>query len=91
MFSRIDDNYEIAFEKAVRSLSHRYAMDFTKPTKKYAVLGKPEDVAEGIHAFYEAGVRHLVMDFIGPYEERDQQLQRFHSEVRPLLRDICVS
>lgn len=91
LFCCIDDSYEAAFDKAVRSLSHRYAMDFTKATKKYVVLGKPEDIAEGVSAFYQAGVRHIVMDFVGPYEERDVQMQRFHREVRPLLSNLCAS
>lgn len=90
LFARIDDHYDQAFAAAVRSLSHRYAMDFTKPAGKYAALGRPEDVAQSMRAFYDAGVRHLVMDFVGPYEEREQQLERFKNEVRPLLADLTA-
>ena len=52
------------------------------PLKKH---GRPEDVAERIHAFREAGLRHIVLDLVGPMEERDEQLERFAAEVRPLL------
>ena len=48
-------------------------------------LGRPEDVAAKINDFYDAGLRHVVMDFVGPYEERDVQIERFAKEVRPLL------
>ena len=85
LFSRIDDSYESAFAKANQSLSVRYAMDFSKATERYAACGTPEQVAERINAFIEVGVRHIVMDFVGPYEEKDEQIQRFADEVRPLL------
>ena len=35
--------------------------------------------------FRQAGLRHCVLDLVGPYEERDQQIERFAKEVRPLL------
>lgn len=88
LFARIDDSYERAFEAASRSLSTRYAMDFSKATKRYAAIGKPEDVAERVRAYYDAGVRHVIMDLVGPYEERDRQIERFAKEVKPLLADI---
>ena len=33
-------------------------------------------------------MRHVVLDFIGPYEERDTQIERFAEEVRPLLAHL---
>jgi len=88
LFARIDDSYDAAFDAANRTLSTRYAMDFSKPTRRYAAIGRPEDVAEKLRAFYAAGVRHIIMDFVGPYEERDRQIERFAHEVKPLLADI---
>ena len=63
-------------------------MDFSKATKRYAAIGRPEDVAEKLRAFYDAGARHIVMDLVGPYEDRDRQIERFAREVKPLLADI---
>src|SRR3546814_11931408 len=77
LFARIDDSYERAFEAANKTLSTRYAMDFSKATKRYAAIGRPEDVAAKVRAFHEAGVRHVIMDLVGPYEERDRQIERF--------------
>jgi alkanesulfonate monooxygenase SsuD/methylene tetrahydromethanopterin reductase-like flavin-dependent oxidoreductase (luciferase family) len=85
LFVVIDDSYERAWEAATEHLSRRYASDFRAAAKKYAALGKPADVAERVAAFAAAGVRHVVVDPVGRYEERDAQLERFAREVRPLL------
>lgn len=85
LFTRIDDDYESAFAAANDHLSARYAMDFSKPTRKYAAIGRPADIAARMRDFYDAGVRHFVLDMVGPLEDRLPQLQRFSEEVRPLL------
>lgn len=89
LFARIDDTYEKALDAATETLSVRYAMDFREPAKRYCALGTPDDMAARIREFHAAGVRHVVMDFVGPYEERDRQIERFAQEVRPLLADLC--
>jgi len=85
LFARLDETYEKALDAATETLSVRYAMDFREPAKRYCALGRPEDVAARLQEFYDAGVRHVVMDFVGPYEERDRQIQFFAEEVMPLL------
>ena len=89
LFTRIDSDQERALEVASAHLSQRYSMDFRRPAARYAALGRPEDVAERIAAFWRAGLRHVVLDLVGPFEERDQQLQRFAAEVRPLLSSLA--
>jgi probable F420-dependent oxidoreductase len=88
LFTRIDDTYEKALDAATISLSQRYAMDFRKAAQRYAALGTPQDVVETIFKFQQAGVRHLILDFVGPYEERDQQIERFAAEAMPLLTGL---
>ena len=88
LFTRIDDTYETALDAATVSLSQRYAMDFRKAAQRYAALGTPQDVVETIFKFQQAGVRHLILDFVGPYEERDQQIERFAAEAMPLLAGL---
>ncbi|MGH7287867.1 MAG: LLM class flavin-dependent oxidoreductase, partial [Myxococcota bacterium] len=85
LFVCIDDAYEKAWDAATEHLSRRYAMDFRAAAKRYAALGPPKDVAERVDAFLRAGVRHVVVDLVGPLAERDAQLERFAREVRPLL------
>jgi probable F420-dependent oxidoreductase len=85
LFTRIDDDPEAALDAAAAHLSQRYAMDFREPARRYAACGRPADVAERIDAFRSAGVRHLILDMVGPGHDRDEQLERFSQEVRPLL------
>ncbi len=88
LFARLDETYDKALDAAAATLSHRYAMDFRRAAERYAALGRPEQVAARIRAFYEAGVRHLVLDLVGPYEERPQQIENFARAVLPLLADL---
>ncbi|MBV9017641.1 MAG: TIGR03619 family F420-dependent LLM class oxidoreductase [Alphaproteobacteria bacterium] len=88
LFARLDDTYKKALDAAAATLSHRYAMDFRRAAERYAALGRPEQVAGRIRAFYDAGVRHLVLDLVGPYEERPKQIENFAREVLPLLADL---
>lgn len=88
LFTRLARSYEEAHEAATISLSRRYAMDFRRAAERYAALGPPERVAEKIRALHAAGVRHAIIDVVGPYEERSDQLQWFAQEVMPLLADL---
>ncbi|MBX3500351.1 MAG: LLM class flavin-dependent oxidoreductase [Alphaproteobacteria bacterium] len=88
LFTRLDDTYEKALDAATETLSVRYAMDFRRATERYAALGPPAQIAERIRAFHAAGVRHIVLDLVGPYEQRDVQLERVAGEVLPLLKDL---
>ena len=88
LFTRIDDTYEKALDAATISLSQRYAMDFRKAAQRYCALGPPQEVVETIFKFQQAGVRHVILDFVGPYEERDQQIERFAAEAMPLLAGL---
>lgn len=85
LFMRVDDTYEAAFDHANKHLSMRYAMDFSDATRKYCALGSPADVAEKIDAYRQAGCRHFVLDLTGPFGDRQDQLDRFANEVKPLL------
>ena len=58
------------------------------PAKLAPFVTTPQDVVETIFKFHQAGVRHLILDFVGPYEERDQQIERFAAEAMPLLAGL---
>ena len=83
-----DDTYEKALDAATATLSQRYAMDFRRAAERYAALGSPEQVADRIRAFHAAGARHITLDLVGPYEERDRQIEWFARDVLPLLADL---
>jgi alkanesulfonate monooxygenase SsuD/methylene tetrahydromethanopterin reductase-like flavin-dependent oxidoreductase (luciferase family) len=88
LFARLDTSYEAALDRATETLSVRYAMDFRKPAMRYCALGTPQQVAERIREFHAAGVRHVVLDLLGPYEQRYAQIEQFATEAMPLLRDL---
>jgi probable F420-dependent oxidoreductase len=88
LFTRLDDSYEQALEAAATTLSHRYGTDMRRAAERYGALGRAEQVAERIRAFHAAGVRHLSIDLLGPYEERPAHIDRFANEVLPLLADL---
>jgi len=88
LFLRLDEDPAEAFRAANQCLSVRYAMDFSKPTRRYAALGRPADIAAQVRAFHEAGVRHLILDFVGPCEDRHRQIERFAADVVPLIKDL---
>ncbi len=85
LFVRIDDAFETSLDHATAHLSRRYAMDFRRAAQRYAALGRPADVAARISEYQRAGLRHVIVDLVGPFEDRDAQLERFAREVRPLL------
>jgi len=88
LFARVSDDYESALDEAADHLSTRYNMNMRPAAKRYGAIGTPQDVAEAIQNFYEAGVRHITLDIAGVYERRGEQLERFSSDVLPLLRDL---
>ena len=88
LFTRLDHTYEDALDRATETLSVRYAMDFRKAAQRYCALGTPAMVAERIREFYAAGVRHVALDMLGPYEQKNEQIEWFAREAMPLLRDL---
>jgi probable F420-dependent oxidoreductase len=88
LFTRLDRTYEQALEAATISLSQRYAMDFRRAAERYAALGPPERVAQTIRAFHAVGVRHILIDIVGPYEDRNDQLRRIARDLLPLIADL---
>lgn len=88
LFARLDDSYEKALDAATETLSVRYAMDFRKPAMRYCALGTPQQVTDRIREFHAAGLRHVILDLLGPYEQRARQIEWFAAEAMPLLRDL---
>ncbi len=88
LFTRIDKDYDTALDVATETLSVRYAMDFRRAAQRYCALGSPAQVAERIREFHTAGMRHVILDLLGPYEQRHNQIAQFAAEAMPLLKDL---
>jgi len=88
LFARLDKDYETALDAAVKSLSVRYNMDFRRAAERYCALGTAEQIAQSLQKFYEAGARYIILDLVGPYEERLDHLAAFADEVLPLIGEM---
>jgi hypothetical protein len=86
--SRLDDTYGKALDTTTETLSVRYAMDFGQAARRYAALGTQAQVAKRIRAFHTAGARPIVIDLLGPHEERPAQIEWFAADALPLLADL---
>ena len=72
-------------EGASRYLSRRHAMDFRRAAERHCALGHPDNVAASANEFLRAGVRHVILDLLGNWDESRPQLERFTEQVRPQL------
>ena len=74
---------------AAASLSKRYGMDFRRAADRYGALSdRPRTWPGSSASFTMPGVRHVIVDLVGPYERRLEQLERFAGEVMPLLAGL---
>jgi alkanesulfonate monooxygenase SsuD/methylene tetrahydromethanopterin reductase-like flavin-dependent oxidoreductase (luciferase family) len=82
-FITVGRDYESAERTWVRILSRRYAQDFGPLARKYGVIGTPEQCAEQIDRFAQAGCRYFVMNAICDPEDERAQLEAIAGEVIP--------
>jgi probable F420-dependent oxidoreductase len=88
LFTRLGHTHEEALEAATITLSQRYAMNFRRAAERYAAVGRPDQVAQSIRAYFAVGVRHVLLDIVGPDEDRHEQIRWFARDVVPLLADL---
>jgi probable F420-dependent oxidoreductase len=82
----IGDSYEEADRRAREYVGEYFDVPaWSEATPESAVRGTPEQCAEQIAAFLDAGVRHLVFC---PYNYQTEQVRRLAAEVLPLLGGI---
>jgi probable F420-dependent oxidoreductase len=56
--------------------------------ERVPLTGSPAQIAEDLHAYVAAGVRHFVLDFSEPTPERMQEaMERLAADVRPQIRE----
>jgi probable F420-dependent oxidoreductase len=82
-FVTVGRDHETAERAWVRTLSNRYAQDFGPLARKYGVIGTPDQCAEQIGRFAQAGCRYFVMNPIGDPADERAQLEMIASEVIP--------
>ena len=80
------DDTNTARDKAIETLTYRYKQPFEKIVDKYCAFGSPNQVAERLCEFVEAGGTSIFTGLIMPPEERLKYLERFATEVVPQVR-----
>ena len=82
-FISVGRDYESAERVWVERLSKRYAQDFGPLAKKYGIIGTPEQCAEKLQRFIEAGCSYFVLDAICDAADEAEQIERFAADLFP--------
>jgi probable F420-dependent oxidoreductase len=85
-FITVGRDWESAKSVWVEHLSRRYAQDFEPLARKYGIIGTPEQCAEQLARFADAGCTYVVFNAIGAPEDERDQLERIASDIVPRLR-----
>ena len=85
-FTSIGERYEEAHERAIARLSRQYNQDFSQIAARYCALGTPEQAAERLRAFAEAGVRHFILTPIAPPGAAREHIEWYARDLLPALR-----
>ena len=82
----VGDSYEEASRRASEYVGNYFDVPaWSEATPESAVRGTPEQCAEQIAAYLDAGVKHLVFC---PYNYQPEQVYRLATEVLPLLSKV---
>jgi probable F420-dependent oxidoreductase len=85
-FITVGKDHESARATWVRLLSRRYAQDFGPLAGKYGVIGTPEQCAEQLQQFVDAGCRYFVIDAVADTADERVQLETIAAEIVPRFR-----
>jgi alkanesulfonate monooxygenase SsuD/methylene tetrahydromethanopterin reductase-like flavin-dependent oxidoreductase (luciferase family) len=87
-FITLGKDYESAERVWVDRLSKRYAQDFGPLAKKYGIIGTPDQCAEQLQRFIEAGCSYFVLDAICDAIDEAPQIETFAAEILPKFRGV---
>ena len=85
-FITVGRDWESAKAVWVAHLSRRYAQDFEPLARKYGIIGTPQQCAEQLARFAEAGCTYMVVNVIGEPRDEREQLERIAADIIPRLR-----
>ena len=77
-----------AAEIAARQLGSQYLYggEFLNIVRRECLLGTPEQCAERLGEYVEAGARHIVFSIACPPEDRERHLEEIASKLIPMMR-----
>jgi probable F420-dependent oxidoreductase len=85
-FITVGRDYESAERAWVERLSTRYAQDFAPLAKKYGIIGTPEQCADQLQRFIEAGCSYFVLNPICEAADEAEQIETYAAEIFPQFR-----
>ena len=85
-FITVGKDYESAERAWVDRLSTRYAQDFAPLAKKYGIIGTPEQCAEQLQRFIEAGCSYFALNAICDVADEAEQIETYAAEIFPKFR-----
>jgi probable F420-dependent oxidoreductase len=85
-FITVGPDRETARAAWVRRLSERYNQDFGPLVDRYGIVGTPDQCAERLAQFVEAGCRYFILNPIGDPADDGRQVETIAADVLPRLR-----
>jgi|TARA_B100001964_G_scaffold232149_1_gene287610 probable F420-dependent oxidoreductase len=88
LMTALGSTHEKALDSAAKGLSeaYRYSGSYEDLAERYVLLGPPEEAAERINEFREAGAGHILLSWVTPFDEIDDQIAIAGEGLLPLLR-----
>ncbi len=88
LMTALGSTHEDALTKAAKGLSdaYRYSGSYEDLAERYVLLGPPEEAAERINEFVEAGAGHILLSWVTPFDQIDDQIAIAGEGLLPLLR-----
>ena len=84
----IEDSFEVADRKSREYIDDYFDLpEWSESTAESAIRGTPEQCAEQIAEYVDAGVQHICLV---PYHYEQEQVERFVAETLPLLEGTAV-
>jgi len=91
VFLNINPDGQVAREEAARSMGGTYNQDFRPMVDNVAAAGTPEEVADKVRAFYDAGARHFVFSPATAGADPTPVIERLFGDVVPALREHATA
>ena len=82
------DTEQQAAEIAARQLGGQYLYggDFINIVRRYCLLGTPEQCAERLQEYIDAGARHIVFSITCPPEDRERHIEDIAAKLIPMFQ-----
>lgn len=87
LMTALGETHEEARSAASKGLAaaYRYSGSYEDLAERYVLLGPPEEAAERINEYREAGAGHILLSWVTPFDQIDDQIRVAGEGLLPLL------